>query len=243
VAGLDVNRDGHRDIVGLGFSDGATLYTNDGFGGFPMTMPLLWDGSGGSSMRARDLDGDGYDDGVIGGLDGISVQWNVNGVLSPSPSFGPENDYIWYANAGDINHDGLGDVIASKMANSPTWLWHFDGQGNHAFAASKTYESYDVPETLLGTDLNRDGRDDIMLLHGGWLEAGVYLQGAAGMGAETLYGIPYATHYHATGLAVGDINGDGCTDAVVADYNNGLVVLYGHSCSDHIFADGLESAG
>ena len=38
-------------------------------------------------------------------------------------------------------------------------------------------------------------------------------------------------------------DGDGCTDAVVADYNSGLIVLYGHSCSDRIFADGLESPG
>jgi len=33
------------------------------------------------------------------------------------------------------------------------------------------------------------------------------------------------------------------TDAVVADYNSGLIVLYGHSCSDRIFVDGLESPG
>jgi len=38
--------------------------------------------------------------------------------------------------------------------------------------------------------------------------------------------IPYASHYNPHGLAVGDINGDGENDVVIADYNSGLVVLY-----------------
>jgi hypothetical protein len=63
----------------------------------------------------------------------------------------------------------------------------------------------------------------------------------AGMNPEQLYPIPYASHYSATGLALGDINGDGCTDAVIADYNNGLVILYGHDCApDDIFKSNFE---
>jgi hypothetical protein len=42
---------------------------------------------------------------------------------------------------------------------------------------------------------------------------------------EELYAIPYASHYNPHGLAAGDINGDGFPDVVLADYNNGLVVL------------------
>src|SRR5262249_51154135 len=37
--------------------------------------------------------------------------------------------------------------------------------------------------------------------------------------------IPYASSYNPHGLAVGDINSDGMPDAVLADYNHGLIVL------------------
>ena len=43
--------------------------------------------------------------------------------------------------------------------------------------------------------------------------------------SEQLFPIPYASHYNPHGLAVGDVNGDGSPDIVLADYNNGLVVL------------------
>ncbi|MCP4766105.1 MAG: hypothetical protein GY875_07520 [Gammaproteobacteria bacterium] len=38
--------------------------------------------------------------------------------------------------------------------------------------------------------------------------------------------IPYASSYNSQGLAIGDIDSNGSLDAAIADYNNGLVVLY-----------------
>jgi Domain of unknown function DUF11/FG-GAP-like repeat len=71
-----------------------------------------------------------------------------------------------------------------------------------------------------------DGRADVVTLHGGWNRAGVYRQQSSGtLAAEELYAIPYASHYHAHGLAVGDVNGDGSPDLALADYNHGLVLL------------------
>jgi hypothetical protein len=43
--------------------------------------------------------------------------------------------------------------------------------------------------------------------------------------AMQLFGIPDASLYDVRGLAVGDVNGDGKPDVVLANYNNGLVVL------------------
>jgi hypothetical protein len=42
--------------------------------------------------------------------------------------------------------------------------------------------------------------------------------------------IPYASHYSPHGLAIGDIDSDGCPDAAIANYNHGLVTLIGQSC-------------
>jgi hypothetical protein len=66
----------------------------------------------------------------------------------------------------------------------------------------------------------------VVTLHGGWNQAGVYRQLPDGtLAAEELSAIPYASHYSPHGLALGDVNGDGSPDAVLADYNHGLVVL------------------
>ena len=69
-------------------------------------------------------------------------------------------------------------------------------------------------------DVDGDGRKDALVTHGGWERLGVYRQFPNGdFLAEELYAIPYASAYEPQGLAVGDINGDGRPDAVIADYN------------------------
>src|SRR4029079_2407934 len=58
--------------------------------------------------------------------------------------------------------------------------------------------------------------------------AGVYRQGSGGtLGLEELAAIPYASHYNPHGLSVGDVDGNGSQDIVIADYNNGIVILPG----------------
>ena len=55
----------------------------------------------------------------------------------------------------------------------------------------------------------------------------MFRQTATGtLATEELYPVPYASHYNPHGLAVGDVNGDGASDVVMADSNSGLVVLY-----------------
>jgi hypothetical protein len=90
------------------------------------------------------------------------------------------------------------------------------------------YPSYDIPEPVRVADVNGDGRLDVVVAHGGWNALGAYLQQPDGtLAPEELYPISYASHYNSHGIAVGDINGDGANDVVIADYNNGLVILYG----------------
>jgi fibronectin type 3 domain-containing protein len=152
----------------------------------------------------------------------------------PAGGFGAAMPYVVQASTntqgigvGDVNGDGLNDVVASYGGNRPnSFLAVLAQTGSATLAASVSYPSYDIPEPVDVADVNLDGRADVVTLHGGWLEAGIYLQLLDGtLGTEQLYPIPSASQYTPHGLAVGDINGDGSPDIVLADYNNGLVVL------------------
>jgi uncharacterized repeat protein (TIGR01451 family) len=84
---------------------------------------------------------------------------------------------------------------------------------------------YDVPETLEAADVTGDGIEDLVVLHGGWNRAGVITSTPGALPAETLFPIPYASHYPVDGLAIGDVTGDGQPDVGIADYNHGVVLL------------------
>jgi hypothetical protein len=129
---------------------------------------------------------------------------------------------------GDVNGDSLQDVVVTYGGNSPSSkIGVFLQNRTRTLQPAITYDSYDIPEPVAIADVNNDGRQDVILAHGGWVALGVYLQGRNGsLLPEELYPLPYATHYNPQGLAVGDINDDGLNDVVIADYNNGLVVLY-----------------
>jgi hypothetical protein len=128
---------------------------------------------------------------------------------------------------GDVGGDGLADVVAAYGGNRPNSnIALFAQQGDGTLGNASSRASYDIPEALEVTDADGDGLNDVVVAHGGWLALGVYRQGTTGqLGAEELYAIPYASHYNPHGVAVGDINQDEAPDVVIADSNQGLVVL------------------
>ncbi|HVT31300.1 MAG TPA: VCBS repeat-containing protein [Rhodanobacteraceae bacterium] len=237
LARMDVDFDQRADVVALPWGDDAEIYFGGALGGFTSSTTLATNNGGWNSMAVADFDNDHRPDLVIAspqasGGHAIDVFWHESSGAFGAPTSVNMGNTIWYAAAGDIDHDGRADIVAGHSANSPTYLFYAHGNGDRTFDSAGALPTYDIPETVLVQDVNGDGRDDIVTVHGGWEEAGVYLQASdGGMGVERLYPIPYASHYGSTALALGDINGDGCTDAVIADYNNGLIMLYGEGCA------------
>ncbi|MGZ4493523.1 MAG: FG-GAP-like repeat-containing protein [Nocardioides sp.] len=127
---------------------------------------------------------------------------------------------------GDIDGDGRADVHASVGGNRPSaWVVTWPQLSGGLLGKPLVRTSYDIPEPVEAGDVTGDGRPDLLTLHGGWNRLGLYDSTPGTIPSETLYPVPYASHYAAEGLAVGDVTGDGRADVVVADYNNGLVLL------------------
>jgi chitinase len=230
-----LNGDGRLDVAGVGWGTNTIgVLLNDGHGGLsaPVSYPVLHGGY--DDLEIADVTGDGRDDLVV--MSGqLYADPNVSVLAQlPGGGFGSATPYVVAPNTntqgigvGDVNGDGRNDVVASYGGNRPSSAIGVLAQGaGGTLAGVQSYPSYDIPEPVDIADVDLDGRPDVVVLHGGWLEAGIYRQLANGtLAPEDLYAIPYASHYNPHGLALGDINGDGSPDIVLADYNNGLVVL------------------
>jgi hypothetical protein len=231
----DLNGDGRLDVAGIGHgtSTASVLYQNpDG----TLAPPVSFNAPHGGfdELDIGDINGDHRNDLIV--MSGQGYAYDNLAILTQNPggSFDPAVFYDLGGNVntqglgiGDVNGDQLNDVIVSYGGNSPASNIGIFHQQSGVLLPAVSLPSYDIPEPVEIKDVTGDGLSDVVVLHGGWNSLGVYAQTADGsLSAEQLFPIPYASHYNVQGLALGDINNDGLTDAAIADYNYGLVVLY-----------------
>ena len=135
----DVNNDGYEDVVAgapwEGTGGKAYLYLGSS-GGLSAAPVWSYAGEGENGLfgwsvaSAGDVNGDGYDDVIVGapyggdgmgrvyvflgsasGL-GLTPAWRATGVRDPTPSVGGNYAFGWsVGTAGDVNKDGFSDII------------------------------------------------------------------------------------------------------------------------------------
>jgi hypothetical protein len=232
----DINGDGRADVIAIDWgSPLATIFHQTAAHVLapPVTVPAPHNGY--NDLKVADLDNDGRLDVVLSSLQSIGGQQVVvlmqkaDGTLDVPRfvpyAFGPFAP--WAIEAIDVDGDGARDIVATQAWNSPESKLIVLRNEGLSFAAADIFTSYDSPEPMATADFNGDGLTDLAVLHGGWVQAGVYTRSAGGgLAAEVLFPIPYASHYSAQGIAIGDLNHDGRPDIAIADYNSGLVILY-----------------
>lgn len=245
LVSLDMNGDNLADIAAVGY-DGAHIQLNNGDGTMTyVEWPAPLNSEGG--MAAADIDHDGDDDIVAMGDLGVKIFTNSGAVPPAMTSELPAQCGFLIARSvsvGDVDADGLNDIIASTPGNSPSAcvIVYYGSGGGQFLSPGIQYSSYEIPQVIRSADIDLDGRKDIVVLHGGWARLGVYFQQSDGtLAPEKLFPIPFSSHYWPESLAIGDISGDACPDIVFADGHRGFVTLKGRGCFT-LFADGFEAS-
>lgn len=127
-----------------------------------------------------------------------------------------------YAVLGDVNRDGLLDIVAVTFAQDIRVRL---GSGNGAFAAATSFAPGTARASLVLGDVNGDGLLDIVTANDASNTVSVLLNtGAGGFGAPS----SFAVGTQPRSVAVGDLNGDGRLDIVVANsLSDSVSVLLG----------------
>ena len=116
----------------------------------------------------------------------------------------------------DFNGDGLKDIAVGREAFGIRVLWQ-DAQGRFtAFTDLSTVNAY----RICAGDFNNDGRSDLAGIGAGTSQVDVFSQTTNGTLAPM--GQYSASYYGFNDLETGDVDGDGLTDIVVMNGQDGF---------------------
>jgi len=219
----DVNNDGIPDLV-LAQETVVTILLGVGDGSF---LPPVNYMTGGAKLRSITL-GDFNNDGNIDIAAGDYLYNNVEVLLGDGlGNFGAAATYSVDGHSndvavGDFNNDGNLDLVSGNRFSSDVTL--LLGDGNGGFRASGNFPAGQYCRALAVGDFNGDGNLDLAVANAEFGDNTVsVLLGDGARGFSPAVNFP--TGNAPTSIAVGDFNGDGYLDLVIANHDSNSVTV------------------
>ncbi len=222
----DFDGDGAIDLAVSSSADTLYLLFGAGDGTFSATVPY-YAGDLPKGVVALDADGDGDPDLAVSSRNNTEVGLFTNdgaGVFSGPVSFnvpGVAGEYGLAA--GDVNNDGITDLVATGLNSSTMRAMLGNGDGTFSPADTGAVPTGGPSWVVVLGDVNGDGNLDAATAD------------VSGNGATILLGagdgsfVPHAA-YDAGGIVVsvdlGDLDGDGDLDLVISSYGAGIWRIY-----------------
>jgi hypothetical protein len=229
----DLNGDGVLDVVTANRTDqsiSVLLGKGDGTFGAHSDFPL---GMQPRRVALADLNGDGRLDAVALGTNRIAVLLgNGGGGFGPAALTVVNNatadNGIWGAlSLRDWNGDGKIDVVAATLKR----MTFLPGNGNGTFGPFQETLSLFGATDVAVDDVDRDGKPDLLIasdMANSGFNAGT-LATYFGNGNGTFqWGTGYGADRYPSGVALGDLNGDGSADAVVVNASSNDLNVFLH---------------
>jgi len=171
----DINRDGKADIVSPNLEgDNVTILLSDGKGGFrqPPGSPFPC-GDSPFNVAIGDVNGDGIPDlAIVNSPSSTSDRTGQDGLtiligdghggftkMAGSPFVTPKRPNM--VAIGDINGDGVGDVVVSNPDSDTITIFMMSREGSVALRSTLSVPGH--PKGLAIRDLNGDGKGDIVV--------------------------------------------------------------------------------
>jgi hypothetical protein len=220
VAVADLDEDGAPDVV-VAAGNEVQVWRGDGAGGLTRGATLAVPGTP-RALVVHDLDADGDLDLAAASASANSVQvlLQIGGTGTAGGSFAPPAAHAVGTNPvalvlAEVTGDAIPDLVTADNSGAGISVLRaltVDGVPTGGFATPVRTTTATSPYGLAAGDLDRDGRTDLVVSHGG----GTTVTVLRGVGGSAFTARSVTTPSLPRELALADLDGDGIADLVVA---------------------------
>jgi FG-GAP-like repeat len=238
LVAADFNHDHFIDFVTTNaLSNNMTILLGNGTGGFWSVSTIGFSTATEflpRSATVTDLNSDGNPDIITANsyLSGIGANsfsvflGNGDGSFKPSiPRYFYLTTSFTSVTANDFNNDGKMDITMSDNSSTkPALIPVFLGNGDGSFQEPKFRSVHAFPIAIASSDVNNDGKVDLITAHanGNASEVGISLGYGDGSFQFPFY---YPVGLDPSQVISADLNGDGTLDIATSDFNNAEIAV------------------